>query len=250
MRVKFLDELGYVLDKFKINRDEICLIGSSVLAFADIRENHDLDFAMSPDARNRILKLYHDQVQVLPSGTINFSSDIQSLYNRYAKIGLLDEEMFDDKYTVYLDGLRIAKLEVEIAQKLERDMEKDRKDFAKIRKDGHQFLGFDNELYEKLVNRKAIIFGAGAKAKLAYYCYSARYELLCYVDNNHELWGREINGLKVCPPDVLKDTDATIIISSQQYAAEIKRDLFAKLGKRKVITFSMKEELSILSEEQ
>lgn len=250
MRVKFLDELECVLDKFKINRNEVCMIGSSVLASANIRENHDLDFAMCPNARNRILKVYHDQIQVLPSGTINFSPNVQSLYNRYAKIGLLDEELFDDMYTVYLDGFRIAKLEVEIAQKLERGLEKDRRDLAEIGSDFHRFPIFDYELYKKLVERKAVIFGAGANAKLAYHCYATKFKLICYVDNNRELWGQEINGLNICSPDILKDTDALIIISSQQHSAEIKKDLYAKFGKRKVITFCMKEELSLLQEEK
>ena len=58
----------------------------------------------------------------------------------------------------------------------------------------------------------------------------------------------ELNGLKVCSPDVLEDTDAVIIISSQRYVEDIKKDIYIKFGKRKVIEFYMKEELTIAGE--
>ena len=66
------------------------------------------------------------------------------------------------------------------------------------------------------------------------------------MDNDPKLWGTKVNGLDICPPDVLRDMDAVIIISSNRYAEEIKNELFAQFGKRKVITFSWREELSIL----
>ncbi len=249
MKIKFMDELEFVLDRFGIDKSEICIIGSSVLAIAGIRENHDLDFALFPQARNRILKLYGGQVEVLPSGTINFSDHVQSLLGRYVKIGLLDEEMFEDAYTVKINGYRAARIEVELAQKIERDYEKDRKDLENIGNIYSRIPGVDNGLFEKLKKRKAVIFGAGANAKLAYYCYSLKYELICYVDNDPKLWGTKANGLDICPPDVLRDMDAVIIISSNRYAEEIKKQLFVEFGRKKVITFSMKEELQILGEE-
>lgn len=249
MKIKFIDELERVLDKFEINKSEICIIGSSVLAANDIRENHDLDLALYPKARNRVLERYKNQIEVLPSGTINFSENIQSLWGRYKKIGLLDEELFDDTYTVTMDGYRVVKIEVEIAQKMERNLEKDRRDLEKIGDVFSRISKYDNSLFGQLKRkRKAVIFGAGANARLAYYCYCARFELVCYIDNNRGLWGDELNGLKVCSPDILKDMDVIIIISSQKNAEDIKKEIYAKYGKRKVITFSMREEISILSE--
>lgn len=245
MRIQFLEELEYILHKNNISKNEICIIGSSVLAFYGIRENHDLDFALYPEIRFRILENCADQIELLPSGTINFSENTQALQSRYAKIGLLDEELFDDAYAVNIEGYRVARIEVEIAQKIERNFEKDRKDLAKIGNNYEQFPEFDNKLFEKLTKRKAIIYGAGTNAKLAYYCYCAKFELICYVDKNKELWGTELNGLKVCPPDVIEGTDAVIVISSRQYAEEIKKEIYAKYGKHKVITFCMSEELTI-----
>lgn len=248
MKVKFLDELEVILERFQIAKDEICIIGSSVLAFADIRENHDLDFALYPEARDRVLKLYSEQVEVLPSGTINFSSNIQSLQNRYAKIGLLDEEIFNDSYTMRMNGLRVARIEMEFAQKVARNYDKDRKDMEKIGDVYLKFPEFDIELYESLKRKKkGIIFGAGRNANIAYNCYATRFELVCYVDNNENLWGSKINGLEVCSPDILKNTkEAFIIISSINNAESIKNNIYEKYGKHKVITFCMKEEISIL----
>lgn len=247
MNLRFLDELECVLNKYELNKNEICIIGSSVLACYDIRENHDLDFALYPKARARILEKYNGQIEILPSGTINFSENIQSLWGRYKKIGLLDEELFEDTYTTHMAGYRVAKIEVEIAQKMERNFEKDRRDLKRMGDSYCRISGFDNGLFEQLKRkRKAVIFGAGANARLAYHCYCTRYELLCYVDNNEGLWGDELNGLTVCSPDILKDTDAIIIISSSRYTDEIKKDIYEKFGKRKVISFCMKEEFTIL----
>lgn len=249
MKTKFFDELEYVIHKYGLSKSEICIIGSSVLALYGIRENNDLDFALYPTARVRILERYNGQIEVLPSGTINFSENVQSIWGRYTKIGVLDEELFDDTYTVSVDGYRVAKIEVEMAQKMERNLEKDRRDLKKLGDTFFSVSNYDNDLFERLrKKKKAVIFGAGTNARLAYYCYCARFELICYIDNNNRLWGDEIDGLKVCSPDILKDIDVTIIISSQQHAENIKKEIYAKYGKRKVITFSMREEISILSE--
>ena len=249
MKTNFFDELEYVMHKYGLSKNEICIIGSSVLSLYGIRENNDLDFALYPTARARMLERYDGQIEVLPTGTINFSENVQSIWGRYTKIGVLDEELFDDIYTVFMDGYRVAKIEVEMAHKMERNLEKDRRDLKKIGDTFFSVPDFDNDLFERLKKRKkAVIFGAGANARLAYYCYCARFELICYIDNNNGLWGDELNGLKVCSPDILKDLDATIIISSQRHAENIKKEIYAKYGKRKVITFSMREEFSILSE--
>ncbi len=248
MKIRFLDELEYIRNKLKINKDEICLIGSAVLAASDIRENHDLDLALYPETRDTVLELHKDFINVLPSGTVNFSGNVQALKNRYAKIGILDEELFDDRYSTFTGGYRIARIEVEIAQKLERDYEKDRRDLKKIDSSYFKLPGFNEELFECLKKkRKAIIWGAGANAKLAYYCYCARFDLMCYVDNNERLWGNDLNGLKVCSPEIIKDTNAVIIISSKQFSDEIKKEIYLRFGTKKVITFFMKEEYSILN---
>ncbi len=246
MKIKFIDELAKVLDQFEINKNEICIIGSSVLAHNGIRENHDLDFALYPEARIRLLKKYKDRIELLSSGTINFSENVQSLLGRYTKIGLLDEELFDNTYSVHMDGYRVAKIEVEMAQKIERNLKKDRTDLEKIGDHYCCISEFDNKLFEQLKRKKkAVIFGAGANARTAYYCYGARFELVCYVDNNMALWGDELYGLKICSPDILKDTDAVIIISSWRNAEKIKTDIYEKYGRRKIITFCMREEFSI-----
>lgn len=246
MRVRHFDELEYILNEYKINRNEICITGSTILACYGIRENRDLDFALYPKARARILEKYSEQIEVLPSGAINFSESIQSSCGRYKRIGLLDEELFEDVYSTHMYGYRIAKIELEIVQKMKRNLEKDRRDLKRIDNYG-SISGFDNDLFEQLKRkRKAVIFGAGANAGLAYHCYCTRYELFCYVDNNESLWGDELNGLQICSPDILKDIDAIIIISSRQYSDDIKKYIYEKYGKRKVVTFCMKEELSIL----
>ena len=115
------------LDKYNINKEDICIIGSYVLENLGIRKAGDYDLALKPKAY-RLLKSVISKENVLRSGTININSELQVLNDRYKNIGLTDDDLFNDKYTEYHDGIRFAKPELEFGKKLYRSREKDKRD--------------------------------------------------------------------------------------------------------------------------
>lgn len=243
MEIRYFDEFERVIQSFAIQKEDVCIVGSSVLASCGLRENHDVDFAIRPGTREALLEQWGGRVELLPSGTINFSQHVQSLFKRYEKIGITNADLFEsDKYTSDFHGYRIAGIEIEIAQKQERNMKKDIKDLAAIGKDYSKIPGFDMVLYQEVTAKKrAIIYGAGARAGRIYNVYSGMYDIECFVDRDQELWGMKIKGVPVCSPDVLSKSDACVIISSSRYEDEIKRELYEKYGAKKIVKYSLED---------
>jgi hypothetical protein len=68
------------------------------------------------------------------------------------------------------------------------------------------------------MKNKCIIFGAGIAGRTAYYKLSLYLNIVAYADNNHSLWGTELNGIKIINPDVISNLgDVTVIICSDYY---------------------------------
>lgn len=72
---------------------------------------------------------------------------------------------------------------------------------------------------------KLIIFGAGKKAISEYeWAISAGYEVLFFVDNDSDKWGKQIQGIQVCSPVILKEYRCTIAYPDQ-FQKEINKQL-------------------------
>ena len=54
MNVKFLDKLEDSLRKSGLAKDDICIVGSAVLAYHGIRENKDIDIIVAPQVRREL----------------------------------------------------------------------------------------------------------------------------------------------------------------------------------------------------
>lgn len=130
----FKNELESILEKYKIDKKDICLVGSIVLGLKNIRTPKDLDICIRSDIRKRLLNKHKD-LNKLKSGTINFTSNCQSGLNRYAKIGISDDDLFNNEnFYEVIDGYKVAKLEVEFSHKIVRNREKDILDVQTIEK--------------------------------------------------------------------------------------------------------------------
>lgn len=55
------------------------------------------------------------------------------------------------------------------------------------------------------MKEKCIIFGCGAVGRIAYYKLNQVYDIVAYADNNPDLWGQELKGIKILAPGELKD---------------------------------------------
>ncbi len=153
MEIRKWKELEAVLRKFQIEQNDICIVGSSIFALYDIRENNDIDLALRPGMREKILEKFLGEVELLPSGTINFNESVQAIKDRYGKMGVMDTELFEDKYTVLQNGCRMARLELELANKAVRGRDKDRADLQRVGTSYLNIEGFDVKLFESLKER-------------------------------------------------------------------------------------------------
>lgn len=92
------------------------------------------------------------------------------------------------------------------------------------------------------MRKKAIIFGAGKWGRMAYYYYKDICDIECFVDNSHDLWGQEINGITVCAPQILGQIDlqdVRIIIANKWQREHIFEQLYAQFGISECIFFNM-----------
>lgn len=53
MSMNYIETLDEWLRNNGVDRDDVCLIGSSALAARGLRENHDLEFVIKPDIRKK-----------------------------------------------------------------------------------------------------------------------------------------------------------------------------------------------------
>lgn len=100
-----------------------------------------------------------------------------------------------------------------------------------------------------MMKRKAVIFGAGEWGKAAYYYYREDIKIACYIDNDKNIWGTQHNGIPVCPPEILRNQEYTVIIANKRYETEIKKQLFHDYNIRGVIVFRIEEKMQELCPE-
>ena len=60
---------------------------------------------------------------------------------------------------------------------------------------------------------KIIIWGTGVAGQMAYYYYKDNCRIICYVDNDARKWGSHLNGIRICPPDILRREKAVVVIA-------------------------------------
>ena len=63
MIVNYLEELSLTLERFDLSKDDICIVGSAVLAVYDVRENNDIDIIVSPEQRYKVSK-EHSSIKI------------------------------------------------------------------------------------------------------------------------------------------------------------------------------------------
>ncbi len=94
--------------------------------------------------------------------------------------------------------------------------------------------------------KKAVIFGAGEWGRVAYHYYKESIEIVCYIDNDERIWNTELNGIPICPPEILKSERYVVIVANKRFEDEIKKQLLCDYGIRGAIIFRITEKMQEL----
>ena len=121
LKINYLDELSGVLEDNGLEKKDVCIVGSAVMALHSLRDNNDIDIVMKKSVRN----------EMFPSGTIKLSQNIELVAANWA---FYDENITDDNiidneqhHTTY-DGYKFVNLSLLEGRKRSTNKQKDLKD--------------------------------------------------------------------------------------------------------------------------
>lgn len=83
-----------------------------------------------------------------------------------------------------------------------------------------EYLALHAEPFRDLDKKKIVLFGAGKYAKFFINRHGSLYEIAFIVDNDNEKWDTDIDGIKICPPDILNrwsGNDYIIFVCMKNY---------------------------------
>jgi len=63
------------------------------------------------------------------------------------------------------------------------------------------------------MRKSIIIWGAGIWGDIAFHYYNKKGSILCYIDNDQRKWGQILNGIEICPPEILKSRKAHVVLA-------------------------------------
>ncbi|TYT62010.1 hypothetical protein [Natrialba swarupiae] len=127
--IRYFDDLKKYLESVQLSTEDVCIVGSAVLADFGLRENGDIDLAIDPYER----------------GAVDFDStpkNIDVSVEKYSWLGVTDKELVhDETYHYTTNGIKIVKPEIELSFKHRRLWEKDQRDIELLEQ---RFLGADD----------------------------------------------------------------------------------------------------------
>ena len=94
-------------------------------------------------------------------------------------------------------------------------------------------------------NNNIVIWGTRVFGNLAYVYYKNKQNILCYIDNDSSKWGEELNGIKICSPEILRKVDARVIIALKNGIENIKKQLQDEYGIYTYVLFEISEAVCI-----
>ena len=152
--IKYIEQLPAILEKYGISKNDICIVGSSVLSICGIRTNRDLDFVITPQVKDKLIEEFGNELDVRRlTGAIYYTEEIQSTVDRYNNIGISDAELVNNsQYYTLNDGWKCARIEMEIATKTKRGREKDSKDLKEAEKFLKVYSDFDWDFFRKCLS--------------------------------------------------------------------------------------------------
>lgn len=87
------------------------------------------------------------------------------------------------------------------------------------------------------MDNNIVIWGTGRMGITAYYYYKDSCNICGYIDNDERKWGKQLNGVNIYAPDVLKNLDATVIIAIKVGAESVAEQLKQEYGIEQYLLF-------------
>lgn len=122
--VMHLEELSAILEKMGVEKADVCLTGSEILAVTGIRQNHDLDITFCPKIRKEMA----DRWPKGPRWRMELTDNIELYKNHLNAIGVTDKNIFTKKWYEEYEGYKIIPLEIEYLHKSALGRDKDKTD--------------------------------------------------------------------------------------------------------------------------
>jgi len=140
-RVRHLESLEYVLDQAGVEKSDIILYGSSIMALCGIRQNNDLEFIPHPEQRHKFQELVEEipEAYINEQGQIFFPNDLHSSWpDRFITFGFDDDELFnEERFYIVHDDYKFLKLELLLSIKGTLRRSKDFEDFLTLEQGGY-----------------------------------------------------------------------------------------------------------------
>lgn len=92
-------------------------------------------------------------------------------------------------------------------------------------------------------NGSIAIWGTRALGKTAFHHYNDTKNIICYIDNDAGKWGEKLNGIEICPPDILKEIDVDVVLAMNYGVEDVRKQLYEKYGIASSALFQIKEEV-------
>ena len=153
----FKDEFLNVINDFGLSKDDICLVGGTVLSLHNLRPNTDVDFLV----RDKVLKnLLFDNGRIgnlqVVRNIILTSEHTDIHVGRFQNIGLSDNEIIGNpRYHQVIDGFKVNRLEIEFVDRIFVKYPKRKKDVILIKNNYQNIPNWDWELViDLLLTRK------------------------------------------------------------------------------------------------
>lgn len=127
LKINHIRELERILERLSIKKEDICIVGSSVLAVYNIRHNKDIDIIIAPKIRREILE---------GSSAHNLTENVECVasgwFNRVDRMISDEELVYNPRYHFTYGKFKYCNLDILRRRKAVSEKTKDRKDVEHI----------------------------------------------------------------------------------------------------------------------
>jgi|GEM_PF-514218 len=144
--MKYGEELKSVLEQYNIGKEDICIVGSSVMSVRGLKQNNDIDILINPAVRSKL--------ENATDSAFSLSNKIEVVGLGWADfLGVSDDDLiYDERFHEIIEGFKFVKLELLYIVKKYRNREKDIPDMQKIEEYAISSESWDKEFVYRYID--------------------------------------------------------------------------------------------------